>query len=62
MFPNDDKLRREIFKVENTSSYAMHQGATKIYETIKYKYWQNIMKKDNKELISKTLVCKNLKA
>ena len=37
--PNDEKLRRKILKEAHTSSYAMHPGGTKMYQTIKENYW-----------------------
>ena len=57
-----DDLRRAIMEEAHYSAYVMHPGSTKIYRTIKKKYWWSGMKRDIAEFVSKCLVCQQLKA
>ena len=40
-----DELKREIMEEAHSSAYAMHPGSTKMYKTLKERYWWNGMKK-----------------
>ena len=55
--PDVDDLRKLIMEEAHCSTYAMHFGSTKIYQTIKKNYWWLGMKRDIAEFVSRCLVC-----
>ncbi|WOG89301.1 hypothetical protein DCAR_0208538 [Daucus carota subsp. sativus] len=59
--PNDEDLRREILDEAHNSPYAMHPGATKMYNTMKSHYWWSGMKRDVAEFTAKCLTCQQVK-
>ena len=42
--------------------YAMHPRSTKMYHTLKPRYWWSGMKRDVAEFVSKCLICQQMKA
>ncbi|WOG86435.1 hypothetical protein DCAR_0205639 [Daucus carota subsp. sativus] len=59
--PNDEDLRREILDEAHNAPYAMHPGATKMYNTMKSHYWWSGMKRDVAEFTAKCLTCQQVK-
>ena len=59
--PDTDNLRREILDEAHNAPYAMHPGATKMYNTMKPHYWWPGMKKDVAEFTAKCLTCQQVK-
>ena len=59
--PNVEDFRRLIMEEAHCSTYAMHLGSTKMYQTIKENYWWFGMKKDIAEFVSRCLVCQEVK-
>ncbi|WOG99882.1 hypothetical protein DCAR_0519238 [Daucus carota subsp. sativus] len=59
--PDDEDLRREILDEAHNAPYAMHPGATKMYNTMKSHYWWSGMKKDVAEFTAKCLTCQQVK-
>ena len=57
-----DELKRDIMEEAHPSAYAMHQGSTKMYRTLKEHYWWNGMKKEIAGLVSRCLTCEQVKA
>ena len=55
--PNVNDLRKAIMEEAYCFSYVMHPGSTKMYRTIKKKYWWLGMKKDIVEFVSRCLLC-----
>ena len=60
--PDVEDLRKLILEEAHYSAYAMHPGSTKMYQTIKENYWWSDMKKDVADVVSKCLVCQQVKA
>ena len=59
--PDTDELRREILDEAHNAPYAMHPGATKMYNTMKPHYWWPGMKKDVAEFTARCLTCQQVK-
>ena len=55
--PDVNNLRREILDEAHNAPYAMHQGTTKMYKTLRQHYWWPRMKKDVAEFVSRCLTC-----
>ena len=49
-------------KEGHCSTYTMHPGSIKMYQTIKENYWWSGMKKDIANFVSRCLVCQQVKA
>ena len=60
--PEYGELKRDIMEEAHSSAYAMHQGSTKMYKTLKEHYWWNGMKKEILGFISRCLTCQQVKA
>ena len=56
-----EDLRKFIMEEAHYSTYAMHLGSTKMYQTIKENYWWSGMKKDIADFMSRCLVCQQVK-
>lgn len=59
--PNIDDLKDKILFEAHSSSYSIHQGATKIYHDVWEVYWCNDMKKDIVEFVAKFHNCQQVK-
>ena len=59
--PDVENLRKLIMEEAHYSTYAMHLGSTKMYQTIKKNYWWFGMKKDVADFVSRCLVCQQVK-
>ena len=57
-----DDLRKAIMEEAHCSTYAMHLGSTKMYQTIKENYWWSGMKRDIVKFVSKCLVFQQVNA
>ena len=55
--PNVENLRKLIMEEAHYSTYAMHPGNTKMYQTIKENYWWSDMKNDVADFVLRCLVC-----
>ena len=55
--PDVEDLKKLIMEEAHCSTYAMHPGSTKMYQTIKENYWWSGMKKDIADFVSRCLVC-----
>ena len=60
--PNDIELKQKILQEAHSSPYAMHHGATKMYQDLKMHYWWNGMKRDITDYATKCLTCQQVKA
>ena len=60
--PEIDELKREIMKEAHSSTYAMHPGSTKMYNTLREHYWWKGMKKEIADFVSRYLTCQQVKA
>ena len=60
--PNNAKLKKEILDEAHISAYAMHQGGTKMYHTIRPFYYWPGMKKEIVEYVSRCAICQQVKA
>ena len=60
--PDVGDVRREIMEEAHSSAYAMHQGSTKMFRTLKEHYWWKGMKRDIAEFVSRRLTCQQVKA
>ena len=60
--PYVEDLRKLSMEKAHCSTYAMHPGSTKMYQIIKENYWWSGMKKDIVDLVSRCLVCQQVKA
>ncbi|KAM1538044.1 hypothetical protein ACFX10_003000 [Malus domestica] len=61
--PKDNEaVKKEILDEAHTSAYAMHPGNTKLYRTIYPFYYQEGMKRDIAEYVSRCLICQQVKA
>ena len=60
--PNVGDLRTRILEEAHKTAYTIHPGATKMYHDLKELYWWGGMKKDVADLVSKCLVCQQVKA
>ena len=54
-------FRRLIMEKAHCSTYVMHLGGTKMYQTIKENYWWSSIKRDIVEFLSRCLVCQQVK-
>ena len=59
---NVDDLRKLIMEEVHCSTYTMHPRSTKMYCTIKEKYWWLGMKRDIADFVARCLVCQQVKA
>ena len=59
--PDTNDLRQEILDEAHNAPYAMHPGATKMYNTMKPHYWWPGMKKDVAEFTARCLTCQQVK-
>ena len=57
-----EDLRKLIMEEAHCSTYAMHPGRTKMYQTIKENYWWSGMKKNVADFVSRCLECQQVKA
>ena len=55
--PDVGDVRIEIMEEAQSSAYAMHQGSTKMYHTLKEHYWWKCMKRDIAEFVSRCFTC-----
>ena len=60
--PDDNELKRDIMTESHSSRFAMHPGSTKMYQTMRPRFWWNGMKRDIADFVSKCLVCQQVKA
>lgn len=60
--PSVEELKKEIMDEAHKSAYAMHPGATKMYQDLKQVYWWDSMKKDIVDYVSRCLTCQQVKA
>ena len=60
--PNDDELKKSIFKEAHNGSFSLHPSSTKIYQDLKTSYWWSGMKRDVSEFVTKCMVCQKVKA
>ena len=60
--PEYGEPKRYIMEEENSFTYAMHPGSTKMYKTLKEHYWCNGMKKEIASFVSRRLTCQQVKA
>jgi len=59
--PNQGNLRRSILEEAHKSDFAVHPGATKMYQDLKKQFWWAGMKKEVAEYVNKCLVCQKVK-
>ena len=60
--PNWDELRKSILTEAHSSQFAMHPGATKMYQNLRRHYWWSGMKRDVTAFVAQCLVCQQVKA
>ena len=60
--PEYGELKRDIMEEAHSSTYAMHPGSTKMYRTLKKRYWWNGMKKEIASFVSRCLTYQQVKA
>ncbi|KAG8499075.1 hypothetical protein CXB51_005486 [Gossypium anomalum] len=60
--PKDTELIRNILHEAHNRSMSVHPGSTKMYNDLKKTYWWNGMKRDISEIVSKWLICQQVKA
>ena len=60
--PNKAELKSRILKEAHCSQFAMHPGATKMYQNLKSHYWWSGMKREIAEFVGQCLVCQQVKA
>lgn len=58
----EENLKRPILKEAHHSAYAVHLGATKMYQDLKQLYWWDGIKKDVADFVSHYLTCQQVKA
>ncbi|KAA0060864.1 retrotransposon protein, putative, Ty3-gypsy sub-class [Cucumis melo var. makuwa] len=51
--PNISELKNAILEETHSSAYAMHQGSTKMYKTLKKTYWWSGMKQEIAEYVDR---------
>ena len=49
------ELKKDIMEEAHSSAYAMHPCSTKMYRTLKERYWWNGMKKEITSFVSRCL-------
>ena len=59
--PDVHDLRNEIMVEAHHSCYAIHTGSTKMYLNLRSFYWWNNMKNDIAIVVSRCLVCQQVK-
>ena len=59
--PHDGDLREKILEEAHKSHFAIHPGATKMYQDLKKMFWWPGLKKDVVAWVSKCLVCEKVK-
>lgn len=59
--PARDSLRGRILEEVHRSEFTVHPGISKLYQDLKIMFWWSRMKSDVVELISKCLVCHEVK-
>ena len=59
--PKVDNRREAILEEGHKASYAMHQGATKTYRTLRPHYWWLTIKQDVADYVAKCLTCQQVK-
>ncbi|TYK01903.1 putative gag-pol polyprotein [Cucumis melo var. makuwa] len=60
--PSDSAIKTELLSEAHSSPFFMHPGSTKMYQDLKRVYWWRNMKREVAELVSKCLVCQQVKA
>jgi hypothetical protein len=59
--PNDDKLKNEILDEAHQTKYTIHPGNTKMYQTLKKKFWWSGMKGSVAEYVARCPSCQLMK-
>ena len=59
--PEVNHMREMILEEAHKAPYAMHQGTTKMYRTLRPHYWWPTMKKDVAKYVSRCLTCHEVK-
>ena len=60
--PDTEDLKKSVMKEAHNTSYTMHPGGNKMYQTLKPHYWWPGMKRDITEYVAKCLTCQQVKA
>ncbi|KAL0540278.1 hypothetical protein IC582_024512 [Cucumis melo] len=60
--PSDCAVKTELLSEAHSSPFSMHPGSTKMYQDLKRVYWWRNMKREVAEIVSKCLVCQQVKA
>ncbi|KAA3470026.1 DNA/RNA polymerases superfamily protein [Gossypium australe] len=59
--PRNSELIQNILNEAHSSCLSVHSGSTKMYNDLKQLYWWHGMKRDISELVSKCLICQQVK-
>lgn len=60
--PSDSELKMDIMTETHSSKFVMHPRSTKMYQSMRSRFWWNMMKRDIAVFVSKCLVCQQIKA
>jgi ribonuclease HI len=60
--PEIDNIRETILKEAHDSTYSIHPGSTKMYQSLKQKYWWYGLKRDVAAHVAECDVCRRVKA
>ncbi|KAL0556761.1 hypothetical protein IC582_005277 [Cucumis melo] len=60
--PSDSAIKTELLSEAHSFPFSMHPGSTKMYQDLKRVYWWRNMKREVAEIVSKCLVCQQVKA
>ncbi|KAL0539845.1 hypothetical protein IC582_024066 [Cucumis melo] len=60
--PSDSAIKTELLSEAHSSPFSMHPGSMKMYQDLKRVYWWRNMKREVAEIVSKCLVCQQVKA
>ena len=59
--PNGGRIRENIMEEAHKAPYAMHQGTTKMYWSLRPYYWWATIRKDVANYVARCLTCQQVK-